>query len=79
MRTGTGLDLLLTVFICQKKRGGRALKRGGLGLGSGSGSDTEWLKGGRDGKTIMVSIALVSKKESYKRILYGSDFVLFWL
>jgi len=27
----------------------------------------------------MVSIALVSKKESYKRILYGSDFVLFWL
>jgi len=48
-------------------------------LGSGSGSDTEWLKGGRDGKTIMVSIALVSKKESYKRILYGSDFVLFWL
>ena len=48
-------------------------------MGSGSGSDTEWLEGGRDGKTIMVSIALVSKKVSYKRILYGSDFVLFWL
>lgn len=46
-------------------------------MGSGSGSNTEWLKGGRDGKTIMVSTALVSKKESYKRILHGSDFVLF--